>query len=141
MMKPYLLIFRELEITREEILMYIDSLKEILDWYAYFPNAVFLISKLQSSELAELLKKKFNELDFLVTEIPIENKQGMLAEDLWFFINDPERQIEYKTKGLEIPKSHHALEYNETGGKSKDNKESWLNIMNSLSEFFKNWKK
>jgi len=140
-MKPYLLIFRETEISREEILIYIDSLEEVLDWYAYFPNAIFLISKFQSNELSELLKKRFKDLDFLVTEIPLENKQGMLAEELWFFINDPEKQIEYKTKNLKISNNFQSLDYDKVIDKTKINVELWHNFKNSFSEFLKKLRK
>ena len=136
-MKPYLLIFREIKFSRFEITDYLDSLEEVLDWYAYFANAIFLISELQSNELAALLKEKFNGLDFLVTEIPLNNKQGMLSEEIWFFINHPETQIEFKSKGNGALPNNQDLEFKNVTDKFKDNKEPIINLLNSFLEFFK----
>ncbi len=139
MMKPYLLIFRDLNYSENDIKQYLDTLSEILDWYAYFQNSIFIISESNSDILAEKICKKFKSLDFLITEIPMNNNQGMLTKDLWQFINNPEQQIEFKAKFIESSKDRSLTDDSKTDNDIV-NDLKWFDIKSTLSELMKKFK-
>lgn len=88
MLKPYLFAYNNSGSTKSELLNYIDTIPEIVNWYDALPHTIFLISDKDSNWLSEKIRIKFKEKLFIITEIKV-NHNGLLYEDVWDFINNP----------------------------------------------------
>jgi hypothetical protein len=89
MLKPFLLVFNDTQITRQTILNYLDTRPEIKNWFAFLPAAVFIISDHTAPSLAGLIRNVFPGKDFVVTEVTSGSNDGWLARNVWEFINYP----------------------------------------------------
>jgi hypothetical protein len=88
-MKVYLLVFDE-DIREGPLLRFLDSRDEILDWMTALPSSVFLVSSRPLSRLMNMLSKKYPDAHFMLTEIKSTRADGMLPEECWEFINNPD---------------------------------------------------
>jgi hypothetical protein len=89
MLKPYLLVFNDTVTKRQQVLDYLDTCHEVKNWYAFLSNGIFIISKLNASALSALIRNKFPDLWFIITEIPSGANDGWQTEVVWNFINNP----------------------------------------------------
>jgi hypothetical protein len=77
-------------ITRQDILDFLDTKKEVLNWFAAMPFTVILVSKQSHNTLSEMLRIRFgNNITFLLTQIVPHTIDGYINKQVWDFINDP----------------------------------------------------
>jgi hypothetical protein len=89
MLLPYLLIFNRDDGPRQEILDYLDTRREVKNWFAFLPDAIFIISDSDALTLSNLFSLKFPSRYFLITEVPAGKNNGWLIQRAWDFINNP----------------------------------------------------
>lgn len=83
----YVLGFNMFTLARDELLAFLDTRTEVLNWYTILPSEVYMISHQSASELALLLRERFPGQFFSVAEIA--NIDGAMPIELWQFLNDP----------------------------------------------------
>lgn len=91
-MKAYMLSFtsKSGNLTRQNILDYLDTRSEVLNWYAVMPFTIILVSAQTQSTLTELLRLRFgNEITFLLAKVESNTINGFINEQVWNFINNP----------------------------------------------------
>jgi hypothetical protein len=89
MLTPYLLIFKQSEGYRQDILNYLDTCREVKNWYAFMPEAIFIISDVDAHVLTKVFQRKYPNRNFMITEIPVGRNNGWLNSQEWDFINHP----------------------------------------------------
>ncbi len=89
MMKPYLFSFNATMGTRQQVLDFLDTLPQVLNWYAPLPQSVILISDSPMQKLSELIHNHYPMSFFIITEIVDKANNGWLPREAWEFINDP----------------------------------------------------
>jgi hypothetical protein len=89
MMKPYLFSFNATMGTRQQVLDFLDTLPQVLNWYAPLPESVIIISERGVSELQALIHNRYPMSYFIITEIPPGGNDGWLPKVAWDFINNP----------------------------------------------------
>ena len=89
MMTPYLLSFDETMVTRQQVLDHLNTLPQVLNWYALLPGSILLVSRSPSSELCAFINHQFPTTFIIITEIPRGNNDGWLPQAAWDFINNP----------------------------------------------------
>jgi hypothetical protein len=89
-MNTYIICFYQQDVSEDELATYLDTKSEVLDWQIALPNTIFIVSKRNAKYLTRLIEKKFPKGLFLVTEYNAQNSDGLLSEDMWEFLNNPE---------------------------------------------------
>jgi hypothetical protein len=89
-MKTYIISFYHQDASEEELATYLDTKSEVLNWQTTFPNTIFVVSKRNAKYLSRLIEKQFPDSMFLVAEYNAQNSDGLLSEDMWEFLNNPE---------------------------------------------------
>ncbi len=88
----YLLIFNDEVGTRQEVLDFLDSVKEITYWYVCMPHAVFFTSTLTAGGISDLFKQRFGTdkgQRFFITEVH-KDRQGWLPKQVWHMLKNPD---------------------------------------------------
>ena len=88
-MRGFLLSFNDSVVSRQVILNFLDTRREVLNWYAPLQGGVFIISNANAQTLAALVRQAFPNLFFVIAELPRGYNDGWLPADAWNFINDP----------------------------------------------------
>ena len=86
-MKLYLLVLGA-TLTFDDVKKFIDGQQRVIDWFYSMPNSMFLVSDLSASDIYELIRSKFNEGRFFITEVSPNNRQGWLPRSHWAKINN-----------------------------------------------------
>lgn len=89
-MKTYIISFYQQDVSEDELAEYLDTKSEVLNWQIALPNTIFIVSKRKAKYLTKLIEKKFADGLFLVAEYNAQNSDGLLSEDMWEFLNNPE---------------------------------------------------
>jgi hypothetical protein len=89
-MKTYIILFYHEEISEDELASYLDARPEVLNWVTPLPNTIFIVSKRTSTVIARLIEKEFPDSLFIVSEYYKHNSDGLLSEEMWDFLNDPQ---------------------------------------------------
>lgn len=89
-MKLYLLNYDDACGTEREVLKVLNKLPEVLNWSACLPFSVFIVSDLSERKLARLFTKHFGDGMFVVAEVDGAKIDGLLPDDLWDFVNEPQ---------------------------------------------------
>ena len=82
--RAYLFVYAEDLGTREELRDFLDGLPEVLNWRYDLPNAFYIVSESEASELAKKIRR-IGDGRFVVTEIP-ENSDGLLPARSWAIV-------------------------------------------------------
>lgn len=88
MVKSFILAFNDEQITRPDLTNLIDSMEEIVNWSAFFPGAIVVVSELGVKEICDAINQK-REKKFQYLLIEPKGKNGWLPKDVWTFINIP----------------------------------------------------
>lgn len=88
-MKTYLLTFNHEIVPRQVVLDYLDTRREILNWYAFLQGSIFLVSRSSVLELETLFVSKFPNVFFAVAEVSRMKSGGWLPKLAWEFIGQP----------------------------------------------------
>lgn len=89
-MKAYIVSFYQQEISDNEFVKFLDAKDEILNWRKEIPNTVFVVSNKNAQYISELIRAEFPESLFVVTEFVPYNADGLLDEESWDFLNEPD---------------------------------------------------
>jgi hypothetical protein len=84
----FLLTFDTTQTSRETLLEIIDDVDDILNWYAFLPGALCLISELSTADLSKTIRSHLPELRFLLVRLEKGQRQGWLPKSAWRFINE-----------------------------------------------------
>jgi hypothetical protein len=77
-------------INRKSILDFLDTRKEILNWYAAMPDTILFVSRDSSFSVSQLLSNRFGrDLTFILSEIDGVTTDGAINQPVWDFINTP----------------------------------------------------
>lgn len=95
-MKPFLLIFNPHEGSRQEILDYLDTRPEVLNWHAFMSASIFIISEKSVHELNTEIRTRFPTRSLFITELPAGLNTGWLTSAAWKFINNPKSSGKWK---------------------------------------------
>lgn len=90
-MKSYLFVFNKEQATRRFITSRLDSLDEVVNWMAFFPNAVSIVSDVDAAELSRVIRRAIPNVQFIVVALEKGNKNGWLPKSIWEFVNHPSR--------------------------------------------------
>ena len=89
MLKPFLVVFNNSQITRKDLLDFLDTKPEIKNWFAFMPSAIFVISDRRAFQISQFIHTRFPEVYFVVSEVPKGENDGWLSKEAWNFINNP----------------------------------------------------
>ncbi|MDP3458814.1 MAG: hypothetical protein Q8S09_06015 [Hyphomonas sp.] len=91
-LKSYLLIFDNSQVSRESVIARIDAMPEIVNWSAFLPTGIAVVSDLDSKELARRVRDdRPSEFRFLLVPLSNATKNGWLPTNVWSFMNRPKR--------------------------------------------------
>jgi hypothetical protein len=76
-------------IDRDAMLKLLDGRPEILNWFAYSPHALLVVSRHDAVYLADIFRKVWPGLFFVVAEIDRTKVDGYINQAVWTFINEP----------------------------------------------------
>lgn len=89
-MKAYIISFYQQEISDDELVGFLDTRDEILNWRKELPNTVFVVSNHNAQIISMIIGEEFPESSFIVSEYVPYNSDGLLDEEAWNFLNSPE---------------------------------------------------
>ena len=89
-MNAYIISFFDLDASEDELASYLDTKTEILNWLMPMPDTIFVVSKREVRALTRLMEKKFPDSLFIVAKYDPQNTDGLLSEEMWEFLNNPE---------------------------------------------------
>jgi hypothetical protein len=88
-LKVHLLTFDDTKVSRDAVITKIDRIEAIVNWSAFLPGGICLVSSLPAKELAKEIRKEMPGTHFLVAELDRGRRNGWLPRDVWAFMNDP----------------------------------------------------
>ena len=88
-MKSYLLTYTQAG-TPAHVQHVLNDTRAVETWVAPFPYAAILISKLNTQDIAAVLRDRLPGIWFMVTELKSDTVQGWLPGNLWKYVNDPQ---------------------------------------------------
>mgnify|MGYP001430434223 CR=1 FL=1 len=88
-MKVYIISFNPLMLPVYELLNYLDTRTEVLNWYSPFAGTVLIVSNHNQTFLSNIISMQFPLQHFLITEATIYNTDGRLLNQAWEFIRTP----------------------------------------------------
>jgi hypothetical protein len=112
-MKAYIISFYQQEVSDDEVAIFLQSRREVLNLKRPLPNMAFVVSDRNASSLAELIRKKFPQSFFIVAEYDPYNSDGALPGEMWKFLNNPKparRAVKTVTKKRRVVRSKSASE-------------------------------
>ena len=95
-MRPYLLVFNDQLVPRQQMLNFLDTRSEVLNWYAFLPAGIFVISEHSAHELAAVIHQEFPIVFFIINEVVPGRNNGYLPMVAWEFINNPKSSGRWK---------------------------------------------
>jgi len=88
-LRSYLFVFNGDQVSRKSVISKLDSLPEVVNWMAFFDNAICIVSEIDAIQLSEVLRASLPGIQFIVTELEPGKKKGWLPKAVWNFMNDP----------------------------------------------------
>ena len=90
----YILVFDDGLGTRKEIQDYLDTLPEVLNWYACMTNSIFIVS----NTTATILQQKISQFNrngsrFVILDVDTD-RNGWLPKAAWEFMKTPKANWE-----------------------------------------------
>ena len=95
-MRVYILAFNDFMGTQQSVLNFIDTRREILNWFSVLPHSIFFVSELECYELTHVFKSAFPDRFFLISEIKGFTSGGLFPQAVWDFINSPKSSGRWK---------------------------------------------
>lgn len=99
-MKAYIISFYQQEVSDDELVIFLEGRRDILNLERPLPNTVFIVSDRNASFLAGLIGRKFPKGFFIVAEYIPYNSDGSLPGEMWEFLNKPKRKQGRKANKL-----------------------------------------
>lgn len=90
-LKAYLFVFFDSNpfMTKEAFTNFFDTRQEILNWLAFFPNSIAIVSRKNCIELREIINKQFPSTHFILAKLDYTQVDGWANPKIWEFIKDP----------------------------------------------------
>ena len=88
-MRSYLLVFNGDQTIRKTVTSRIDEMVEIVNWIAFFDNALCIVSDDDIKVLSAKIGFGLPGVQFIVTELEIGKRQGWLPKSVWQFLKNP----------------------------------------------------
>ena len=73
----------------EPIRGFLDTRREVLNWFKILSNAILIVSRSDANALAELIHLQFPYIWFVITEVDTTKTNGWINQLVWDFINRP----------------------------------------------------
>ena len=90
-MKAYLISFWQEDVFEDALASYLDTRPEVLNWLVLMPNTLCVVATRNAKSITRLIEKKFPDSLFIVAEYDPHNSDGLLPEEAWEFLNNPEK--------------------------------------------------
>jgi len=87
-MTCYVLVFRHIDLDRQIMLDFLDTLPEVQNWRAAV-GAIYIISDATATSIADEIHRKFPALQFVLSKVDILHSNGWADKETWDFINLP----------------------------------------------------
>ena len=71
------------------VLDFLDTRREVLNWYRLFPGTVLIASKTDLPALTGILHVSYPWLWFILSEVDTTRINGFVNLEVWEFINNP----------------------------------------------------
>lgn len=85
----YLLLFDDTKVTRQKVVERIDAMSEIVNWKAFMPSGIIVVSSIDADELARGIREhQDSKYTFILTKLT-SAKNGWLPTSVWDFMNQP----------------------------------------------------
>lgn len=91
-MNVYMLSFTSLtgKVARQDILDFLDTQREVLNWFAVMPSTILIVSRKSAKVLAELLIERFgSDITFVMPRVDPSATDGYINKEVWDFMNNP----------------------------------------------------
>ena len=89
-MNSFILTFDDTTISRREMVECLDRLDGVVDWLAFLPTAIAILSPHTTHELTSMVNAKRPGIRFIVTVGGAQATDGQLPRMVWDFINRPQ---------------------------------------------------
>lgn len=89
MLVPYLLVFNPYMVLRKDIIDYLDTCREVKNWFAFLPSDIVIISEEDVHKLSSIIREGFYNMNFILTKINRNENNGWQNKAVWDFINNP----------------------------------------------------
>jgi hypothetical protein len=74
---------------RDPLTNYLNSRREVLNWFAILPAAILVVSRMNATDLKNIIHAGFPNLWFMISEIDPAKINGWMNKPAWDFINNP----------------------------------------------------
>ena len=88
-MKAFILSYNDPRIPDQDMVDFLDSRPEVLNWFTFLPNTIFLTSSRDIEVLTKIIGRKFPSTFFLISEYNSKKANGALTDEAWDFLNKP----------------------------------------------------
>lgn len=85
----FLLSFDTTQMSRKDLIGVVDSIPEIVNWYAFLPATICLVSRLPIADLTRVIRLRLPNLRFILVRLEKEQRKGWLPRSAWDFMNEP----------------------------------------------------
>lgn len=85
--------------VRKRLTDFLDTRSEIQNWYAFLWSALFLVSDSDTYTLTMVVRRRFPQLTFVLSQVESYNTNGSLPTQAWDFLNDPKPSGLHTKKG------------------------------------------
>jgi hypothetical protein len=87
-----------------EVHNFITKNLNIIDWWHYLPTVYIVSSKsgINAKDLADPITQRFPGLIFFISQVNLNDHNGVLPKDAWDWINNKIRQV-FKLKAIPKP--------------------------------------
>jgi len=84
----FLLTFDTTQMSREALIEVVDDIAEIVNWYAFLPAALCLVSERPTADLSRVIRSRLPDLRYMLVKLEKGQRQGLLPKSAWRFINE-----------------------------------------------------
>jgi hypothetical protein len=88
-MNSYLVTFDESLIARNDFVAALNEIGGVVNWLAFMPSAICVISPYSAHEISVALRMKRPGIRFLVTQLQPYQTDGWLEQGIWEFMQNP----------------------------------------------------
>ena len=90
----YLLVYDDVVGTREQVKDFLNSRKEILNWYHCLPDSFFIVSNKTANDLTTIFRQFTQDRGrFLILDVNTD-RNGWLPKQAWEFMRNPKASWE-----------------------------------------------
>lgn len=95
----YLLASEKLISGRQEVLDFLDTVPEVVNWRAT-QGIILVVTNLEKRPLTAKLREKFPDMRLILSDVGLKSTDGWTDKETWDFINTPSPVASAKDKPL-----------------------------------------